>query len=144
MPDESSTAAFAARLAKVFKPGLVIYLQGDLGAGKTTLVRGILNALGYTGRVKSPTFTLLELYEASGLNLRHFDLYRFRDPTEWESAGFNEEFDGQNICLVEWPEMAGNLLPAADLEIHFEILSVGRNILLHALTDTGRECLNKL
>jgi tRNA threonylcarbamoyladenosine biosynthesis protein TsaE len=123
---------------------LVIYLRGDLGAGKTTLVRALLNALGYQGRVKSPTYTLLEQYEAAGFNLRHFDLYRFRDAAEWEAAGFHDEFDGQNICLVEWPEQAANLLPPADMEIIFEILPEGRNISLCAHTDTGRACLNSL
>ena len=123
---------------------MVIYLRGDLGAGKTTLVRGLMNTLGYEGRVKSPTYTLLEQYEAAGYNLRHFDLYRFRDAGEWESAGFNDEFDGINICLVEWPDQAAGLLPPADIEIYFEILPDGRNISLHAHTDTGRECLNSL
>jgi len=123
---------------------MVIYLRGDLGAGKTTLVRALLNALGYQGRVKSPTYTLLEQYAVAGLNLRHFDLYRFREPAEWESAGFNDEFDGVNICLVEWPEQAAGLLPPADVEINFEILPDGRNISLRAYTDTGRECLNSL
>lgn len=123
---------------------MVIYLRGDLGAGKTTLVRALLSALGYQGRVKSPTYTLLEQYEAGGLNLRHFDLYRFRDATEWEAAGFNDEFDGQNICLLEWPERAADLLPPADMEIIFDILPDGRNISLHAHTDTGRKCLNSL
>jgi tRNA threonylcarbamoyladenosine biosynthesis protein TsaE len=144
LPDEAATAVFAQRLAGVLIPGMVIYLRGDLGAGKTTLVRALLNALGYLGRVKSPTYTLLEQYEAGGLNLRHFDLYRFRDPEEWESAGFNEEFDGHNICLVEWPEQAAGLLPAADLELIFDILPDGRNISLQTHTDTGRECLNRL
>lgn len=123
---------------------MLIYLRGELGAGKTTLVRALLNALGYQGRVKSPTYTLLEQYEVAGLHLRHFDLYRFRDASEWESAGFDDEFDGQNICLVEWPEQAAALLPPADVEIIFEILPDGRNISLHAHTDTGRECLNSL
>lgn len=144
LPDESATAAFAARLTKVLQPGMVIYLRGDLGAGKTTLVRAVLNALGYQGRVKSPTYTLLEQYEVAGFNLRHFDLYRFRDASEWETAGFDDEFDGQNICLVEWPEQAAGLLPPADMEIIFEILPDGRNMSLHAHTDTGRECLNSL
>ncbi len=126
------------------EPGLVIYLRGDLGAGKTTMVRALLNSLGYQGRVKSPTYTLLEQYEVGGLNFRHFDLYRFRDALEWETAGFNDEFDGNNICLVEWPEQAAGLLPQADLEIIFEILHEGRNISLYAHTDTGRECLNSL
>ena len=144
LPDEAATAAFTAKLARVLKTGLVIYLRGDLGAGKTTLVRTLLNALGYQGRVKSPTYTLLEHYEVANLHLRHFDLYRFRDATEWETAGFNDEFDGENICLVEWPEQAAGLLPPADVEIIFDILPDGRNISLNALTDTGRECLNSL
>lgn len=144
MPDETATAAFAARLAKAIQPGMVFYLRGDLGAGKTTLVRALLNALGYQGRVKSPTYTLLEQYEVAGLNVRHFDLYRFRDASEWESAGFNDEFDGSNICLVEWPDQAAGLLPPADIEIFFEILPDGRNISLHARTDTGKECLTSL
>lgn len=144
LPDELATIDFAAKFAKTIIPGLVIFLHGDLGAGKTTLVRALLNALGYQGRVKSPTYTLLEQYEVNGLSFRHFDLYRFRDTSEWEDAGFNDEFNGGNICLVEWPEQAGELLPAADIEIQFEILQEGRNIILHALTDTGKKCLNNL
>ena len=123
---------------------MVIYLRGDLGAGKTTLVRALLNSLGYQGRVKSPTYTLLEQYQVYGLNLRHFDLYRFQDASEWETAGFDDEFDGKNICLVEWPEQAAGLLPSADVEIIFDILPDGRNIRLHANTEIGRECLKHL
>jgi tRNA threonylcarbamoyladenosine biosynthesis protein TsaE len=136
--------AFAARLSRALQPGLVICLRGNLGAGKTTLVRGLLQALGYAGRVKSPTYTLVERYEAAGLNLRHFDLYRFRDAEEWESSGFRDEFDGRNICLVEWPEQAAGLLPPADVGITFEILQDGREIVLHAYTDAGRKCLSAL
>jgi len=123
---------------------MVIYLCGDLGAGKTTLVRGLINELGYTGRVKSPTYTLLEQYEAGGLHLRHFDLYRFQDDAEWDAAGFRDEFDGSNICLVEWPEKARELLPKADIEISFDILPGGRYLTLRANTPTGRECLDSL
>jgi len=144
LPDEAATAKFAVRLSKFLTPGMVLYLRGDLGAGKTTLVRALLNALGYQGRVKSPTYTLLEQYEAGGLNLRHFDLYRFQDADEWEGAGFGDEFDGSNICLVEWPDKAAGFLPPADMEIIFEILPDGRNISLFAHTDTGSECLNSL
>jgi len=123
---------------------MVIYLRGDLGTGKTTLVRAMLQKLGYTGRVKSPTYTLLEQYEAGGLHLRHFDLYRFQDEEEWEAAGFRDEFDGRNVCLVEWPENAHGLIPQADVEIIFEILPSGRNISLRANTQTGRKCLDSL
>jgi tRNA threonylcarbamoyladenosine biosynthesis protein TsaE len=144
LPDEAATIAFAARLPDILKVGLVIYLRGDLGAGKTTLVRALIQALGYTGRVKSPTYTLLEQYEAGGLHLRHFDLYRFQDEGEWEAAGFRDEFDGCNVCLVEWPEKAHGLIPQADVEIIFEILPDGRNISLSANTQTGRECLDSL
>ena len=144
LTDETATSAFAARISGLLKPGLVIFLHGELGAGKTTLVRALLNALGYQGRVKSPTYTLLEQYEAGGFSLRHFDLYRFRDASEWEFAGFNDEFDGKNICLVEWPEQAAGLLPCADVEIYFEILPDGRNISLQAHTETGRKCINSL
>ena len=144
LPDEQSTSSFAARLASAISPGLVIYLRGDLGAGKTTLVRAVLTKLGYNGRVKSPTYTLLEQYDVAGEQFRHFDLYRFRDATEWEAAGFNEEFNGKNICLLEWPEKAAGLIPPADLEINFEILPDGRNITLYAQSDTGTACLNSL
>lgn len=144
LPDEPATTVFAARFAHVLKPGLVIYLRGNLGAGKTTLVRGVLQALGYMGRVKSPTYTLVEQYEVAGLHLRHFDLYRFRDAEEWETSGFRDEFNGSNICLVEWPEQAAGLLPAADISLTFEILQDEREIMLHSYTTAGQQCLNAL
>lgn len=122
----------------------MIYLRGNLGAGKTTLVRALLQKLGYKGLVKSPTYTLIERYEVAGLHLRHFDLYRFRDAEEWEGSGFRDEFDGQNICLVEWPEQATGLLPSADVSLTFEILQDGREVLLHAYTDAGQKCLSAL
>ena len=144
LADESATIALAQRLAARLKPGMVIYLHGDLGAGKTTLVRGVLNALGYAGRVKSPTYTLVEPYHAAGLDLRHFDLYRMHDETEWEAAGFRDEFDGHNIFFIEWPEKAQGLLPQADIEIDFKILTQGREAAIHANTEMGRQCLMQL
>ena len=144
LSDEAATTAFAARFARALKPGLVVYLRGNLGAGKTTLVRGLLQELGYTGRVKSPTYTLVEQYEVAGLHLRHFDLYRFRDADEWETSGFRDEFNDCNICLVEWPEQATGLLPAADISLTFEILQDEREIMLHSYTHAGRQCLNAL
>lgn len=144
LPDEAATTDFAAHLARILQPGQVIYLRGDLGAGKTTLVRGVLRALGYAGRVKSPTYTLIEQYDLAELKLRHFDLYRFRDAEEWEAAGFRDEFNGTNICLVEWPEQAAELLPAADLEIVFTIRPDSRTLDLYAHTNTGKQCLTSL
>ncbi|MDQ3267498.1 MAG: tRNA (adenosine(37)-N6)-threonylcarbamoyltransferase complex ATPase subunit type 1 TsaE [Pseudomonadota bacterium] len=149
LADEVATVTFAARLAPGIKPGMVIYLHGNLGAGKTTLVRAMLHVMGYIGRVKSPTYTLLELYQAGGLHLRHFDLYRFHDASEWDAAGFRDEFGGQNVCLVEWPEKAHGLVAQADLEITLEILSTetacnGRNIEVRAISQAGRECLKVL
>ena len=136
--------AFAARLAPGLKPGMVVYLHGNLGAGKTTLVRALLRTLGYGGRVKSPTYTLLELYEVAGLHLRHFDLYRFHGEDEWDEAGFRDEFDGRNVCLVEWPQKARNLVPQADVEIRLDILANGRTVGVCANSMAGRECLKAL
>lgn len=144
LADENATITLAQSLAAVLKPGMVIYLHGDLGAGKTTLVRGILNALGYTGRVKSPTFTLVESYLVNGLELRHFDLYRLQDEEEWEAAGFRDEFDGSNILFIEWPEKARRLIPQADVIIMLTILPQGRNAIIQAYTEMGRQCLEQL
>lgn len=135
---------FARRLAAQLQPGMVIYLQGDLGAGKTTLVRGVLNALGYTGRVKSPTYTLLEPYQVAGLDLRHFDLYRMNSEEEWESAGFRDEFNERNIFFIEWPGKAHNLLPPADVEIVFEILPQSRRVEIAGHTAMGSACVKQL
>ena len=144
LADEAATESFAARLSACIQPGMVIYLIGDLGAGKTTLVRALLNALGYSGRVKSPTYTLLEHYEIAKLHFRHFDLYRFNSANEWEQAGFRDEFDQHNICLIEWPEKAQDLVPAADIVITFEILPNSRNLEIRTLTQIGRTCLKNL
>lgn len=123
------------------RPGLIIFLKGDLGAGKTTLARGILRGLGYEGKVKSPTYNLVELYKISRLYFYHFDFYRFIDPIEWEEAGFREYFNENSICLVEWPEKAEKLLPIADIQISFTIIETGRKIEIQAGTEVGRQCL---
>lgn len=143
LADENATLDCAHRLAHVIVAGTVIYLHGDLGAGKTTLVRGVLQALGYTGRVKSPTYTLLEPYQVKDWQLRHFDLYRMNSPQEWESAGFNDEVDGTNIFLIEWPGQATGQLPCADIEVTFEILNEGRTLTLRALSPKGVGCLKR-
>lgn len=126
LKDEAATLHAAEVLATQLKPGQVIYLHGDLGAGKTTLVRGILHALGHVGKVKSPTYTIVEPYNLPIASCYHFDLYRFQDAEEWEAAGFRDYFNSNSICLVEWPERAEQVLPHADIEIQFDILPHGR------------------
>lgn len=144
LEDEAATLAFGARLAAALKPGLFISLSGDLGSGKTTLARGVLRGLGYEGKVKSPTYTLVELYKLSRLDLYHFDLYRFSNPQELLDAGFRDDFDDGNICLVEWPERAAGLLPQADLAITLAAERTGRRLKIKAQTEPGRNCLNML
>lgn len=140
LKDEAATVHAAAVLATQLRPGQVIYLHGNLGAGKTTLVRGILHALGHVGKVKSPTYTIVEPYNLAIASCYHFDLYRFQDPEEWEAAGFRDYFNASSICLVEWPERAEQVLPQADIEIHFDILPHGRVLHItsqHALALEG-------
>lgn len=156
LPDEAATCALGAALAPTLRPGLSVHLHGDLGAGKTTLVRAILTALGHPGRVKSPTYTLVELYTVSRLNLYHFDFYRFRDTHEWREAGFSDYFDGGNVCLVEWPEKAGAELPAPDLDITLQLADItagnaaatantnARRITFVARSPAGAQCLASL
>jgi tRNA threonylcarbamoyladenosine biosynthesis protein TsaE len=144
LADEAATLALGARLAATLRPGLVTYLSGDLGTGKTTIVRGCLRALGYKGRVKSPTFALVEVYELSRLYLHHFDFYRFEDPHEWIDAGFRDAFDGNDVWLVEWPEKAGDQLPPADLTIRLEHADAGRQATITGQTDAGKQCLDQL
>lgn len=147
LENETATIALAQVVARTLSPGFLLYLSGELGSGKTTLVRGLLRALGYPGRVKSPTYALVELYVVSKLNLYHFDFYRFRDPKEWDEAGFREYFDGSSICIVEWPEKAMGLLPPPDLEIHLETEQTprsGRIARLSALTESGALCVSAL
>lgn len=141
LADDSETLKFGEKLSTYIRPGLTIHLIGDLGAGKTTLTRGILHGLGYSHTVKSPTYNLVEIYKISEVYLYHFDFYRFNDHFEWEEAGFREYFNSDAICLVEWPEKAGNLLPAADLQLSFKILDTGRSIEMSAGTEAGKECL---
>lgn len=160
LADENATLAFGAQFASVIQPNLTIFLQGNLGAGKTTFVRGMLHALGFHGKVKSPTYTLLESYEISPfikaeinpenlenslkLTINHFDLYRFNDDEEWEAAGFREAFNAQSVCLIEWSEKAINCLPKADLEICFSLKenkldkTIGRIVTVTGLSLQGK------
>lgn len=120
---------------------MAVYLDGDLGAGKTTLVRGLLRALGDAGPVKSPTYTLVELHAVSGLDLYHFDFYRINQPEEILDAGLEEYFSGRGVCLVEWPEQAVPHLPAPDLRIRLVARGMGREAHIEAFGERGRRCL---
>ena len=141
LADEEETLGLGAALAPCLVPGLTIFLRGELGAGKTTLVRGMLRALGHEGPVRSPTYTLVEVYDLSRLHFHHFDFYRFHDPREWIDAGFRESFDGRNITVIEWPEKAGPWLPPADVDITFDFTETGREVILESSSLVGQRCL---
>lgn len=142
-PDEAATAAFAQTLAGHPAIGrALIELQGDLGAGKTTFVRHLLKSLGVEGRIKSPTYAVVEPYTLPKMNIWHFDFYRFNDPREWEEAGLRDIFASTGLKLVEWPEKAGPHLPQPDLRLRLEVLPDDtRAVTLTAHTPTGAELL---
>ncbi|WP_100638603.1 tRNA (adenosine(37)-N6)-threonylcarbamoyltransferase complex ATPase subunit type 1 TsaE [Marinobacter salexigens] len=133
-----------ARLAKESGQGLTVFLEGDLGMGKTTLSRGVIRALGHEGSVKSPTYTLVEPYEELIPPAYHFDLYRLGDPEELEYMGIRDYFTGESICLIEWPERGEGLLPDPDLEIHLENQGEGRSAVVRARSELGASFLNEL
>jgi tRNA threonylcarbamoyladenosine biosynthesis protein TsaE len=141
---ETATLALGAALAAALEPGLKIWLSGDLGSGKTTLTRGILRALGHPGVVKSPTYSLIEPYVVSRLNLYHFDFYRLNSPEEFLDAGLEEYFSGPGICIVEWPRQAAPYLADPDLIVTLAIRGNGRQATLAAKTETGQRCINRL
>lgn len=141
LPDEAATVALGGRLARVLVPGLLVTLSGDLGAGKTTLSRGIVQGLGHRGAVKSPTYTLVEPYEHTRIPVYHFDLYRLADPEELELLGFRDYLGGDCLCLVEWPERGGGFLPAADLAITMTAQGDGRRVTLEAATPVAGDVL---
>jgi tRNA threonylcarbamoyladenosine biosynthesis protein TsaE len=144
LPDEAATLALGGALAPWVSPGLVVYLDGDLGAGKTTLVRGLLRALGDSGAVKSPTYSLVELHAVSGLNLYHFDFYRFNQPEEYLDAGLDEYFNGEGVCLVEWPQRAASYLPSCDMHVRLSVRGAGREACIEGAGERGRQCLSAL
>jgi tRNA threonylcarbamoyladenosine biosynthesis protein TsaE len=144
LDNDTDTLALGRALAAGLEPGMVVYLQGELGAGKTSLARGILRGFGYLGKVKSPTYTLVELYDLSRLYLYHFDFYRLEDPHGWIDAGFREYFNEQAICLVEWPEKAGDTLPEPDIDVRIEIPAHGRTVQVIARSAAGQRCLSAL
>lgn len=148
LTDEAATLEFGASLSRLLPPKVNIYLHGALGAGKTTLVRGILRGLGFAGRVKSPTYTLVEVYAISRLNLYHFDFYRLTDPDEWHEAGFRDLLNAEAICLIEWPEKtldAELTLPISDLAISLVITPQNqRQLTMESNTEVGAAIFNAL
>jgi tRNA threonylcarbamoyladenosine biosynthesis protein TsaE len=149
LKDETATAALGAALAGALGPGLMIYLHGDLGTGKTALTRALLHAAGHTGHVKSPTYTLAEPYSVAiagrEMEVIHFDLYRMASPEEFLDAGFREYFNRNTICIIEWPEKAGPVLPRPDINVFLSVSSEqGRDVELQALSEQGSQCLDRL
>ncbi len=144
MPDAAATQRLGAALAAGLAPGRVLHLSGELGSGKTTLVRGLLRALGVEGAVKSPTFTWVEPYRLSRLDLYHFDFYRFDKKTEWLSSGLRDYFRPDAVCIVEWPERAGDLLPPPDLAIRLAYSAESREAGIEAPSAEGEAWLSSL
>src|SRR5258706_3958081 len=144
LPDAAATQRLGAALAAGLAPGRVLHLWGELGSGKTTLVRGLLRALGVEGAVKSPTFTWVEPYRLSRLDLYHFDFYRFDKKTEWLSSGLRDYFRPDAVCIVEWPERAGELLPPPDLAIRLIYSAESREAGVEAPSAEGEAWLSSL
>jgi len=139
LEDADATEAFGRRLAACQRPGALIFLEGDLGAGKTTLVRGYLRGLGHRGAVKSPTYALVEPYRIDDSNLYHLDLYRLSDPEELEWIGIRDLFDGDSVCLIEWPQRGAGMLPEPDVRISLTVDGRGRRALLEACSPRGEQ-----
>lgn len=144
IPNESAMLTFGAALASHVLPGTKIYLHGGLGAGKTTLTRGFLRGLGFTGLVKSPTYTLVESYEFEKMTVYHFDFYRLKDPLELEHMGIQDYFSSTAICLVEWPEEGGDVIPKPDVNCYLEIANDARNIQIIARSERGEKMIGDL
>jgi tRNA threonylcarbamoyladenosine biosynthesis protein TsaE len=142
--DETAMLQLGARLSRALKPGMIVFLEGDLGMGKTTLARGIVQSLGHSGAVKSPTYTLVEPYEMSDLTLYHFDLYRLGDAEELEFMGIRDYFGPHSIALVEWSGRGEGVLPPPDLVVTIEPQGTGRTLAFEAHSKRGVECLKCL
>lgn len=142
---EHATLKFAAKFAAHCKPPLVIHLQGDLGSGKTTFARGLIRAMGHSGSVKSPTFTLVEIYNLADIRLYHFDLYRLKDPLELEYIGIRDlAGEADVICLIEWPERGGEEVPLADLVINLEHQGDSRSVECQVISAKGHAIIDAL
>ncbi len=143
LPTEASQLEFGGKLALHCRPPLIIFLHGPLGAGKTTFVRGFLRGLGYTEKVKSPSYNLVESYELSALNIYHFDFYRIQDARELEFLGLQDYWSASSLFLIEWPEQGQQLLPPPDLACYFEFEGPGRKLRIEAKTALAEKILSK-
>ena len=145
--DAAATTNVGAALAPALAGGMVVALQGDLGAGKTTLARGVLRALGVEGPIKSPSYALVEHYPLSSIYFYHLDFYRFDNPAEWDTAGLAECFRADSVCLIEWPERVASLLPPLDLTLALSLAPAtrdGRTLVAHAGSEAGERCLSAI
>ncbi len=141
IPTESDMLACGSMLAMVVGEGAVVFLYGKLGAGKTTLVRGVLRGMDYQGKVKSPTYTIVEPYEQAGKCIYHFDLFRLNQPEELEQIGFADYVGTSSVCLIEWPEKGLPLLPEPDLACYIEMVDQGRELRIESHTARGERML---
>ena len=144
LSNEKNTLDLGENISIHLIEGLLIFLKGDLGAGKTTLARGLIKGLGYVGSVKSPTYSLIEQYEFDLFTLNHFDLYRFTSPNEWFSSGFQEYINSYDVTLIEWPEKSAEFLPKPDLEIELSYKNESRIAYINSYTDKGNKCMENL
>ena len=141
---EDAMVDLGAQIAQALEGRGVVYLEGNLGMGKTTLSRGIIRSFGHTGAVKSPTYTLVEPYELGQVNVYHFDLYRLASPEELEFLGVRDYFDGDNLCLVEWPEKGAGALPRPDLTITIDAVGTGRRLTLTGASSHGQASCQRI
>ncbi|WP_288363645.1 tRNA (adenosine(37)-N6)-threonylcarbamoyltransferase complex ATPase subunit type 1 TsaE [uncultured Spongiibacter sp.] len=144
LANEAETVAAGERLGRCLEMATVVYLDGDLGAGKTTFCRGVLHAYGHTGAVKSPTYTLVEPYELATVTVYHFDLYRLGDPEELEYMGLRDYFSDDSIALIEWPERGAGVLPSPDIQVNIGQQGVGRRLVVQALSERGRRIVTQI
>lgn len=144
LENESESQNFAYKFAKHLSVPLVIAFSGDLGAGKTTIIRALFRALGIECTIKSPTFSLVETYYKDSLTLHHFDLYRIEDEEELDYLGFRDYFSANTLCCIEWAEKAKNSLPITDLQLQLKPKGLGRELTINALSQNGLRCLNHL
>ena len=144
LAEPEDTRRLGATIAHAIEPGWIVTLLGGLGAGKTTLVQGLLAEMGERGRVRSPTFTIVESYSPTGMEIHHLDLYRFQAPADWIDAGLDDLINGQSILLIEWPEQGGTFVPAPDLKITLAMGDTGRLATLSACSPRAQKGLDSL